>query len=108
MNEVSVALQMSSDRSLIILDELGQGTNLDEGTSLGWAIVEGFLLSRAFVLFATHIFPLTRLSELYPQIVKYVHIYNSLLRLQVYLHTHTYLKLTKKVYKSDTILLFTY
>lgn len=61
---------MAGSRSLVLLDELGQGTNIEEGTSLAWAITENFIISKTLLILATHLTTLTQMVELYPQITK--------------------------------------
>ena len=64
MSELSSILQYASDKSLILLDEIGRGTSTYDGLALAWAASE-FLHDkvRAFTLFATHYFELTHLAS---------------------------------------------
>lgn len=65
MNETASILNNLSDRSLIILDEIGRGTATYDGISIAWAIVE-FLhehpLFRAKTMFATHYHELNEMA----------------------------------------------
>ena len=67
MNEVAHILRNATDRSLVILDEVGRGTGTYDGLSVAWS-VSRYLASviRAKTLFATHYLELTNLAELYP------------------------------------------
>lgn len=66
MNETSSILNNLSDRSLIILDEIGRGTSTYDGISIAWSITE-FLHSHCSfkpkVLFATHYHELNEMAE---------------------------------------------
>ncbi|KPJ08601.1 MutS protein-like 4 [Papilio machaon] len=55
--------------SLVIIDELCRGTCSDEGTSLAWAVCEELIKSQAFTFFVTHFLYLTRLQDLYYNVV---------------------------------------
>ena len=70
MNETASILNNISDRSLVLLDEIGRGTSTYDGISIAWAIAE-FLHehpSKPKTLFATHYHELNEMSELLPRI----------------------------------------
>lgn len=54
MVETAHILHNATERSLIILDEVGRGTSPEDGFSLAWAIAEALSQSNSLVLFATH------------------------------------------------------
>jgi len=68
MTETANILHNATDRSLVILDEIGRGTSTYDGISIAWAVAEYLLTTtgrQAKTLFATHYFEMTELSELY-------------------------------------------
>jgi DNA mismatch repair protein MutS len=64
MNETANIINNASDRSLVILDEIGRGTSTFDGLSIAWSVAE-FLYDKikARSLFATHYHELTKLAE---------------------------------------------
>ncbi len=74
MNETSSILNNISNRSLILLDEIGRGTSTYDGISIAWAIAE-FLhehpMFRAKVLFATHYHELNEMASNFSRIKNY-------------------------------------
>ena len=64
MNETSNIVNNATERSLIILDEIGRGTSTFDGLSIAWSVAE-FLHDKikARTLFATHYHELTKLAE---------------------------------------------
>jgi DNA mismatch repair protein MutS len=73
MKETSKILGNLTEKSFIILDEIGRGTSTYDGMSIAWAVLE-FLASnkkKFFVLFATHYHELTALENDFPNIVNY-------------------------------------
>ncbi len=65
MSELSYILNCASDRSLIILDEIGRGTSTYDGLSIAWSCVEYLCNDKTHIrtLFATHYHELTALED---------------------------------------------
>ncbi len=69
MTETANILHNATERSLVILDEIGRGTSTYDGISIAWAVAEYLLTCpgrQAKTLFATHYFEMTELTEKYP------------------------------------------
>jgi DNA mismatch repair protein MutS len=69
MVETANILNNATDRSLIILDEVGRGTSTFDGVSIAWAVAEYIVQrNKSRTLFATHYHELTELSTLFSTI----------------------------------------
>jgi DNA mismatch repair protein MutS len=74
MNETASILNNLSDRSLILLDEIGRGTSTYDGISIAWAIAEylhNHSNAKAKTLFATHYHELNELTNTFSRIKNY-------------------------------------
>jgi DNA mismatch repair protein MutS len=64
MTETANILHNATDKSLVLLDEIGRGTSTFDGLSLAWAVAKQLLeKNKALTLFATHYFELTRIVD---------------------------------------------
>ena len=71
MNETASIVNNISERSLVLLDEIGRGTSTYDGISIAWSIAEWLHengQNRPRTLFATHYHELNELSEKFPRI----------------------------------------
>ncbi len=70
MVETAAILNQATERSLVILDEIGRGTATYDGLSIAWAVMEHLHdANRARALFATHFHELTHLGQRLPRLV---------------------------------------
>jgi DNA mismatch repair protein MutS len=64
MTETSAILHTATERSLVLLDEIGRGTSTYDGVSIAWAVTEHLHSeTRCKTIFATHYHELTQLAE---------------------------------------------
>ncbi len=69
MTEAANILHNATEKSLVLVDEIGRGTSTFDGLALAYAIARHLLeKNRSYTLFATHYFELTRLSEEFQQL----------------------------------------
>lgn len=68
MTETANILHNATDKSLVLLDEIGRGTSTFDGLSLAWAVAKQLLeKNKSLTLFATHYFELTRIVDEFKQ-----------------------------------------
>jgi DNA mismatch repair protein MutS len=69
MQETAEILNNATDRSLVVLDEIGRGTSTFDGISIAWSVAEYLHgKTKAKTLFATHYHELTDLADAFPGI----------------------------------------
>jgi len=72
MNETAAILHGATERSLVLLDEIGRGTATYDGVSIAWAVTEHLHeVIGAKTIFATHYHELTQLGDQLPALVNY-------------------------------------
>jgi DNA mismatch repair protein MutS len=68
MTEAAAILHGATEKSLVLMDEIGRGTSTFDGLALAFAIARHLIeKNRAWTLFSTHYFELTRLAQDYPE-----------------------------------------
>jgi DNA mismatch repair protein MutS len=72
MIETANILHNATEKSLVVLDEIGRGTSTFDGMALAWAVAERIVLMKTRTLFATHFHQLTEMADSYHG-VKNVH-----------------------------------
>lgn len=72
MNETASILNSATDKSLILLDEIGRGTSTYDGVAIAWSVAEHISQKlKARTIFATHYHELNVMCEKYPEIKNY-------------------------------------
>jgi DNA mismatch repair protein MutS len=67
MTEAAAILNGATEKSLVLMDEIGRGTSTFDGVALAFAIARHLIeKNRAWTLFSTHYFELTRMAQDYP------------------------------------------
>lgn len=65
MRETAAICDQVTDKSLVLIDELGRATSNEDGVAIAWAVSEFLLVKRAITFFVTHYPQLTKLAEVY-------------------------------------------
>ena len=89
MTEMANILHNATEKSLLVLDEIGRGTSTYDGLSIAWSILEYIHNHpdlRSKTLFATHFHELTKLPEILPRIKNYNIAVNESGKQVVFLH----------------------
>jgi DNA mismatch repair protein MutS len=72
MSETALILNSATDRSFILLDEIGRGTSTYDGVAIAWSVAEYIVEKiKARTLFATHYHEMNIMHERFPQIANY-------------------------------------
>ena len=72
MNETAYILNSATEKSLILLDEIGRGTSTYDGVAIAWSVAEYIATKvKARTIFATHYHELNVMSSMLPQIKNY-------------------------------------
>ncbi|KAK7072888.1 MutS protein msh4 [Halocaridina rubra] len=66
MDDIARMLGEADQDSLVLLDELGSGTSIEEGGGLAWAVMEALIHAQVPTVLATHTLFLTKLADMYP------------------------------------------
>ncbi len=78
MLEAASILHQATSNSLVLMDEIGRGTNSNEGLAIAISIAEYLAQIKVKTLFATHYFEVTKLSKLYPSLIQNFHVTTSM------------------------------
>ena len=68
MKETAFICSNATEKSLVLLDELGRATSNEDGVSIAWAVSEYLLKKRAMTFFVTHYPQLCQLGQVYPSV----------------------------------------
>ena len=68
MKETAFICNNATDRSLVLVDELGRATSNEDGVAIAWAVSEYLLKKRAMTFFVTHYPQLSSLATIYPSV----------------------------------------
>jgi DNA mismatch repair ATPase MutS len=68
MKETAFICSNATEKSLVLLDELGRATSNEDGVGIAWAVSEFLLKKRAMTFFVTHYPQLCQLSQVYPSV----------------------------------------
>ena len=72
MNETAAILNSATEKSLIILDEIGRGTSTFDGVAIAWSVAEHIHNTiKARTMFSTHYHVMNKLAEKFPRIKNY-------------------------------------
>lgn len=68
MKEAAFISKHATERSLILIDELGRATSNEDGVAIAWSVSEHLLANRVMTFFVTHYPQLSKLSLVYPAV----------------------------------------
>ena len=68
MKEAAFICKHATEKSLILIDELGRATSNEDGVAIAWSISEHLLANRVMTFFVTHYPQLSKLSLVYPTV----------------------------------------
>jgi MutS domain V len=80
MKETAFICSNATQKSLILLDELGRATSNEDGVAIAWAVSEYLMTRQSTVFFVTHYPQLTKLAQVYPSLVQNIHLEADLKR----------------------------
>ncbi len=87
MNETANILNHATDKSLVLLDEIGRGTATFDGLSIAWAVGEYLAMEiKARTIFATHYHELNELASILPNVANYQVTVKELANEIIFLH----------------------